>query len=600
MKKIKEDFEESIKQSELNYEKFKEDFSNSREKIVDLEVEFVKKVKQVRSKIEEFKKKVVEEEDYELQLQLEYEIRTEINRIYNMRLDHESLCSGLVKRLDDVEVFNQNSEMIQRILDVQLIKFIDKWEVSLLRDIAQKAQIKLSLMASIDGLKKVQGGPVLDIENINQIFNETNLCSPITDAEFKAFLRHFKVYESSKDECNLESSRDFWDILEYSKVLQEDISKAKDDFKDLELDQRNEMEESIKINTIFESKPVVSIQKNSSNPSSVKSEKEKGTEKDFDWTSNHMKSKKLYESIEKQQSSLFQLLSIFEEQLQALTKYEIKLVKIISRQLDQILRTFLFKKVSRYYQSKRTILNSLIKTIQALSQISGTLKWEVESLISTVYDNEKYANQMSQRAKMSIFSFLKKMKTAEITIRSLVLQSICGSFVKEMQVIDLLCADKYPDLESSVGESISLLNDQQKDIRKGYFIKEEKTDLEQVEKKEPVSMDFLAVGYFKKEANSSLSRNSSFRTNKAVNLGNEGLDSERSPSLNDNRSGIWESARSRLPSTRENIMSTSYMKIDILNKLFTSMCNEWYVNSYFEVLLWFNHRGTSPRRYRRS
>jgi len=493
-------------------------------------------------------------------LRLEYEIRLEIHRLYSLKSSHDSECSGLQKRLSDLDLFNSNIELIQNLLNIQLVQFFEKCEAKLLLESRKKTLIKLEILLSL------QPRPLDDAST--QVLDDVCLKAPIEDPSFKAYLRRLKVTEKLKDESPEHLTKEFWLVIAYVDTIRESIASAKEKFQDLELDIQNEMEEGVLVNPISKQTGPAINRKNNQHLLTALSDKET-ISSEPDWTSNKNKAKKLLESLESHQKSLTQMGSIFQEMLQILSKSEIKLKKLSDKQQHPTLKTMLFRKLSRYYMGKRALLQSLIKSIEVLVQFAGNLKWEVEQLFSTVYENEKFDRQMGRNAKVSIFNFLKIIKTAEISTRNLAVQTVSSALIREVQLIDVLRADSYPNLHQGT-DTIEEIQEKQTDIRKGSALFD-RTSCRPSTDKPQTQKDLTPI----------IDRSKySCRVVKGENLELPVLEKSSNtlePDL----------ASAELPASRKHSqqfeLNPRYIKLDTFNKLFISLFHEWYVNSYFEV-----------------
>lgn len=539
--------------------KFKDYFESVKDKLKDIRREFEGKLESAKKKIEVFKANVDNMEEFEIQLKLEYEIRLEIHRLYSLKNSHEKECSALQKRLSDLDSFNSNIGLIQNLLNIQLIQFFEKCEEKLLLETRKKTMVKLEILLSSETK------PAVDVSA--GALADASLQAPIEDQSFKVYLKRFKVSEKLKGETPQHLTKEFCSIIDYVDRIRESIASAKEKFQDLELDIQNEMEEGIIINPIFKQSSLKTRNCNSETQN-LQSEKEVYPNEP-DWTSNKNKAKKLLESLEKHVKSLTQMGSIFQEMLQILSKSEIKLKKLSDKQEDPTLRRLLFRKLSRYYMGKRALLQSLIKNIEVLVQISGNLKWEVEELFSTVYENEKFDRQMGRNAKLAIFNFLKIIKTAEISTRSLAVQSVSSALIREIQLIDVLRADSYPKLDEGAS-TIEEIQEKQTDIRKGNVFTDRNSSHLSAEKNQTPN-----------QLTPTLDRSKhSYRVLRSENLEVPVLDKSSNtlePDL----------VSAELPATRKLSLqfelNPRFIKLDTFNKLFTSLFQEWYMNSYFEV-----------------
>lgn len=177
----------NISKTTNNVKELKDYFHLTKQRLKDIQKDFSKRMQDVQNKIKEYKEKVQNAEGYEIQLKLEYEIRLEINRLYSLKHNHESECSGLDKRLDELEAFNTGTEVMQSLLNYQIIQFFEKCEDKMLQQQRDSALIRLAsiLNAEVDQWKVEQGEEAC--RQIEKLYN-LNISTPISDASYKDFL----------------------------------------------------------------------------------------------------------------------------------------------------------------------------------------------------------------------------------------------------------------------------------------------------------------------------------------------------------------------------------------------------------------------------
>ena len=230
---------------------------------------------------------------------------------------------------------------------------------------------------------------------------------------------------------------------------------------------------------------------------------------------------------------------------------------------------------------KRALLQSLIKSIEVLVQFAGNLKWEVDELFSTVYENEKFDRQMGRNPKLAIFNFLKLIKTAEISTRNLAIQVVSSALVREIQLIDVLRVDSYPILNEGVN-TIEEINEKQTDIRKGSMFTDRNSSRLPVDKIQTP-----------KELTPTLDRSKySCKIQKC--------EDHEVPVLEKSSNTLEpEILSAEFPGTRKHSqqieLNPRYIKLDTFNKLFFSLFQEWYVNNYFEVDTFHRQRYISKK-----
>ena len=177
----------NISRTSNNVKELKDYFHLTKQRLRDIQKDFSKRMQDVKSKIKEYKDKVQSAEGYEVQLKLEYDIRLEINRLYTLKHNHESECSGLDKRLDELEAFNTGTEVMQSLLNYQIIQFFEKCEDKMLLQQRDSALIRLAsiLNAEVDHWKVAQGEEAC--KQIEKLYN-LNIPTPISDGSYKDFL----------------------------------------------------------------------------------------------------------------------------------------------------------------------------------------------------------------------------------------------------------------------------------------------------------------------------------------------------------------------------------------------------------------------------
>jgi vacuolar-type H+-ATPase subunit I/STV1 len=184
---VLEECYKNIARTTNNVKELKDYFHLTKQRLSDIQKDFSKRMQDVKNKIKDYKEKVQNAEGYELQLKLEYEIRLEINRLYSLKHNHESECSGLDKRLDELEAFNTGTEVMQSLLNYQIIQFFEKCEDKMLLQQRDSALIRLAsiLNAEVEQWKVAQGEEAC--KQIEKFYN-LSIPSPISDASYKDFL----------------------------------------------------------------------------------------------------------------------------------------------------------------------------------------------------------------------------------------------------------------------------------------------------------------------------------------------------------------------------------------------------------------------------
>lgn len=249
------------------------------------------------------------------------------------------------------------------------------------------------------------------------------------------------------------------DYIEQAKLR---IDTAKDTFKDLDLDTINELDEGIMIKRVPDSKIV--LKREDGSPDSIRRELDIIINAP-DWTFNKPKAKQLLDMLDKQTRTIEQVLHVFRQHLDIAYRNEAKINKILGKQQQETLKVYLFRRLVRMYFGDRISLQDLIKKLDKMHQFTVFLKSETEWLIKTVYDDEKIDKLIAQKTKMNIFSFMQIIKASEITVKCLTMQSICSQLFNELQIVQILYKDKYPDY--SMNATLEDVHFWQKSIRKG-------------------------------------------------------------------------------------------------------------------------------------
>lgn len=239
---------------------------------------------------------------------------------------------------------------------------------------------------------------------------------------------------------------------------------AKDKIKDFELDLNNEMEEGILINRVPET--IVNLDK-SRDGSPVQPFRYHDIEVKSgpDWTHNKPKAKQMQDVIEKQLKTLDQLKEIFKSNLEFSTKNQETIKEVLSKQDQDTLKVYLFRRLDRVYFADKLCIMEIITKLTLFIKLAQFLYAEMDWLNQTFYKDENIDKQISIEMKQMIFEFMRVVKKTEVCIRVLTMESVCTSLFKQFQVVQLLYTDKYPDFKTSA--TLDDIHSWQTSIRKG-------------------------------------------------------------------------------------------------------------------------------------
>lgn len=248
------------------------------------------------------------------------------------------------------------------------------------------------------------------------------------------------------------------------------ITKAKDEFKELQLDVANEMEEDIMINKIPESR--INLKPPSNNTETTIGNSFEGNsfgsdnqgKPNKDWTSNKLKAHKLQDMLKKNLKMMQSIFGVYNQEFDTVTACEGKINKILASQTSQYVRSNLFRRLVRGYFAKRLCLQDLIYKFNQLLQLTAGLNWEIDWLMRTVYCDEQNEKRMGNTVKKSILRYLQLLQSTEISCKAIIVESICSYMFKEFEAQHLLLFDTYKDAQVSTLDDIIEL---QKQIRKG-------------------------------------------------------------------------------------------------------------------------------------
>lgn len=189
------------------------------------------------------------------------------------------------------------------------------------------------------------------------------------------------------------------------------------------------------------------------------------TKSDKDWTNNKPKAKQLSDSVERTLKNIEQVLKIYQSNLEMTTSNEVKINKILSKQVDSSLRVYLFRRLVRIYFGERICLNDLIQKLQSLIELLNHVKQEMAWLCKTFYEDDNIDKLISVETKMDVFAYMQEAKVAEVCTKVLTIQCICTHLHKQFEIVQILFKDKYPNFQTHA--SMKDIHSWQQTIRKG-------------------------------------------------------------------------------------------------------------------------------------
>lgn len=562
---------ESLEKTASNIRELKEYFATTKRQLTEIQREFSQRMNDVKFKIAAFKQNVEKCEDYELQLKLEYEIRLEINRLYQLKHSHESECVGLDRRLEELEAFNTSTDLVHSLLNYQIIQFFEKCEDNML---VQLKEASLNRLANILSCSQNQLQTELGEESVKQIeeFYGIKLETPISDDQFKEFLisnllnGRLILQENFEEEKQVTWS---FEMLELSSIiadLKAKVTSSKVKLESFELDQQNEFEEAILIKKVPGiHKMNVKRDDHSQDDSIIKLNFDTTAAKD--WTNNQPKAKQLIDSVEKMSKTLDQILKICQANLKTITTNEAKINKHLLKQEHQTIKVYLFRRLIRVYFGERICLEDLIQKLMALIDLLNFLKQDLGWLKKTFFDDENIDKLISVNTKMDIFSFLQEVKSVEVNTKAFTMHCICSQLFKEYEIVQILSKDKYPDFHTTA--SMEDLHSWQRTIRKGSkrMVVEEETLQHPKSPQRTPSSKKLTIQV--EERNSSPRRDSDSREYQGGN--------SASPVKSSKQYNVITSISQpfqHLP---------KFLKLESFNQLLITLFQEWCTNSFFEV-----------------
>lgn len=245
--------------------------------------------------------------------------------------------------------------------------------------------------------------------------------------------------------------------------IKENMVIAKKKFENFELDQRNEFEEAIVIKRVPGIQKMNIKREENGEESEIKLHMDHNS--DGDWTDNKPKTKQLGESIDKMLKTLDQILRIYQDNLKNTTSNEAKINRVLTKQEDQSVKVYLFRRLVRIYFGERFCLKDLIQKLMALIELLNFVKVEMNWIWKTFYENESIDKLISIETKQDIFSYLQECKLAEVSVKVFTMHCVSTHLFKQFEIVQILLKDTYPDFKTHA--SMDDLHSWQQTIRKG-------------------------------------------------------------------------------------------------------------------------------------
>jgi hypothetical protein len=348
---------------------------------------------------------------------------------------------------------------------------------------------------------------------------------------------------SGEDNSTQETNPDLIELTKFIEMKTQKIKEAREEFRDLELDAANEMDEGIVIHKIAATvAPSYKSDSSASGPENNKLEFQ-SFKPEADWSNNKHKAEKLLDSLVRNIRMITQGKAIFEEQIELTQKFDTKLTKILttSKKADKAgsISSGLFKRTFRLHNGQIVCFNTMVESCKELLALSGFLKEQVEALLKEIYHDNKVDKLMSSDVKKKIFAFIQIIKRAEVATRVIFVQLTCTLLARELALVTILMRDKKTK-HSSMNSVDAILEDQAKLLEMSNHDQSQE-DIAPITSPE------------KKLANS-----------------NESLIDQ-----------IRNSPKQDQEQTKKS-MNTKFLRVDIINKMFLSFFHEWYINKYFE------------------
>lgn len=612
LSKLSDDCQKHIQEGAENIKKLKDYFGEARAKLGELEKEFSAKIFVVKGKIKEYREAVDRLNDSEVLLRLEYEVRLEIQRLYSIKHAHEVEASGLERRLAEIEAFNASTVEIENTLYNQILEFAESSEDSLL---PQVSNCLLTRLQSLFG--ENQDFPALENPRLALSIEDTTISISTGEDSFKKLLQDQLVEETLQPGEGISDWGECRKITEFLHELKRRVFKAREDTKDLNLDAAHEMEEGIIVNRLSESRmPQASVSMRDSvlgasvigNPDGSITGSFVGTSNDLsspskntsigleaqpkiDWTNNKPKLRMLQESIAKDKRVMEQCLSIVQEQITSVSKIEARIIKLHrviqstgkSKEGQTIgFKRRVFCRFGWWCLGRRVNLKVQSRSLGLLNDALNFIEKELENLYERAYKDESVEKLMGSKAKKNIFGMLNTVMWAEASLRMLCQQTILTSSFRDYFMtcyLKLMAKTSTLEKRHLTVSSVEDAKARQKHIRTGdHYVTNESGDPSLISPK-PKSATLLEIPEDKLISKGKMSIDDFQLEN-----GNSPLTPSRVPKASSKtpERGSAQLAQQSPISEFPKEESPELIKLDVLNKIFSTCFKEWAVNSYFE------------------
>ena len=562
---------DSLKKSQQFVARLDEYFRETKDSLHNIQNDFEFKVQTIKRKIDEFKIKVDSNEPSVDRLILEYEIRTDIQKLYALKSTHETECVGLEKRLTEIEAFNSNTELLREIINSKIVEFFEECEDSIFRQEDNSAITRLFVLSNSDHrFSQLDWSSIKKHEIIDQL-SESITPQQSHDEGFKTFLSQVLIGEYYDNQKGSMVNKELCEISNFVERKTEEINLLKETFKDLELDTANEMEEGIVINRVLETKiPLIRFDANNTTISDSSKIDNSSKRLDADWTNNKLKALRLKELLEKNFSVLEQELSILNDQLSITVKCEGRVNKMLSKYVKSSILCSLFKRLIRLYFGRRLCIQDLSKKIKLLVQLNYLAIKELEGLLTNIYDDEKIDKMMSIEAKKKIFKFLQVLKEVEVSTRALFVETTCSYLLREIILSHHLQHDRRQ--EPAQLTNVESIFDEQNRIHQGSI------------RDVPITEKSFEVTPIRDGTNKQLDADFPSSADKqGIAASGRKPSCPQSPTKAGETTMMGFTSAGAIINSNRHISTSRYLKLDSINKLLLTFCQEWCVNSYFQV-----------------
>lgn len=195
---------------------------------------------------------------------------------------------------------------------------------------------------------------------------------------------------------------------------------------------------------------------------------------------------------------------------------------------------------------------------------------ELEGLLTNIYDDEKIDKLMSIEAKKKIFKFLQVLKEVEVSTRALFVETTCSYLLREIILSHHLQHDRRH--EPAQLTNVESIFDEQNRIHQGSIrdvpITEKPFEVTPVRDGTHKQLDADFPSSADKQGIAASSRKPSC---------------PQSPTKAGETTMMGFTSAGAIINSNRHISTSRYLKLDSINKLLLTFCQEWCVNSYFQV-----------------